>query len=115
MFAPDSRGNDGWYVVPGRLESGEEIDALHRRPVTWDRPPDLAATFPSHRWFVYLLDLLAPRNQPLREPFADYLCRRWNTKRSPDIVNLSIHYVEEPVRLDGREPRRRIPLGEYSC
>ena len=115
MFAPDPRGNDGWYVVPGRLESGDEIDAFHRRPVTWNRPPDLAATFPSHRWFVYLLDLLAPRNQPLRGPFADYLCRRWNTKQSPDLVNLSIYYVEEPVRLDGHELRRGIAVGGYSC
>ena len=115
MFAPDPRGNDGWYVVPGRLESGDEIDAFRRTALRWDRPPDLATTFPSHRWFVYLLDLLAPRNQPLRKPFADYLCRRWNADHSDAVRNLSIYYVEEPVSVDGTETRRRINLGEYTC
>jgi hypothetical protein len=43
MFAPHPVGVDGWYVVPGRLESGARVDAFHRSPVTWDRPPDIAA------------------------------------------------------------------------
>lgn len=115
MFAPDPRANDGWYVVPGRLASGDRVDAFHGGPVSWDRPPDLAASFPSHRWFVYLLDLLHPRNRGLRGPFADYLCRRWNARHPTELVNLSVYYVEEPVRLAGPEPRRRIRLAAATC
>jgi hypothetical protein len=54
MFAPVPGGTDRWYVAPGRLTTGERVDAFHGGPVEWDRPPELAATYPSHRWFVYL-------------------------------------------------------------
>lgn len=115
MFAPEPRADDGWYVVPGELESGARVDAFRGGPATFERPPELAATFPSHRWFVYLLDLRAASNAPLRDDFAAYLCRRWNRAHADDLVSLTVYYVEEPVRLDGPEERRRIELARHEC
>ncbi|WP_458188683.1 hypothetical protein [Haladaptatus sp. NG-WS-4] len=115
MFAPEPRGTDGWYVVPGRLESGEQTDALQRSPVRWSKPPDVSETFPSHRWLVYLLDLQRGENADLRSHFADYLCHRWSTTHEDDLVYVTVYYVEQPTRLDGPEPTHRVALVRHSC
>lgn len=115
MFAPTPRTNDGWFVAPGELDSGGTVDAWNGGPVSFDRPSELAETFPSHRWFVYLLELPRPGSAPLRAAFADYLCRRWNATHEDDLVAVRVVYVEESVRLDGPDPRRRLDLGRYAC
>jgi hypothetical protein len=114
MFA-HPRTADGWYVVPGELESGEQVDAFHGSPVSWDRPPDVDASFPSHRWFVYLMDLRRPRYADLRPHFGEYLCQRWNDRHDDRLVELEVYYVEEPTRFDGPESTRRVELGTHSC
>ncbi len=115
MFAPEPRGVDGWYVVVGQLRSGEQVDAFRDAPVRWEPPPDAADAFPSHRWFVYLLDLRAPANADLRPHFADYVCRQWNGEHDGRLSGVTVYYVEQPTRLDGPEPTRRVELGNYSC
>lgn len=115
MFAPAPRGDDGRFVVPARLESGGRVDAFHRKPVEWDRPPDYAATFPDQRWFLYLLDLSRSRYAGLRVQFADYLCRRWNTTHDDDLTELTVYYVEQPTRLDDPEPIHRRELLTHRC
>lgn len=115
MFAPEPRTTDGWYVVDGRLASGDRVDPLHGGDVTFERPPDLSATFPSHRWFVYLLDLQRPGYADLRPAFAGYLCRRWNADHADALVAVTVYFVAEPVRLDAPEDRHRVELYRGSC
>ncbi|NHN61319.1 HTTM domain-containing protein [Halorussus sp. JP-T4] len=115
MFAPEPRTTDGWYVVPGRLTSGERVDVFHRRGVRWDEPPDVAGSYRNVRWFKYMMDLRAGANAPVRPAFADYLCRRWNATREVGVERLGLYYVEQPVRLDGPEPTNRVELLRYSC
>lgn len=115
MFAPHPLGTDVWYVVPGTLESGRQIDAYRGGAVVWDRPPDTAATYPSARWRKSLMDLWRPQYAPLRPAFAGYLCRRWNERHDDHLETLSIAVVESPVRLDGPDPTRRVELWNGSC
>lgn len=115
MFAPEPRGTDGWYVVPGRLESGEEVDAFHQSAVRWDRPSDEGLGFPSHRWLVYLLDLQRPGYETLRPAFAEYVCQRWNETHDDDLTNVSVYYVRQPTKLDGPEPTERVEITNRSC
>lgn len=115
MFAPEPRGVDGWYVVVGHRDDGGRIDAFRDAPVRWDPPPEVADTYPSHRWFVYLLDLRAPANADLRPHFADYVCREWAAGRDDRLSGVSVYYVEQPTRLDRPELTRRVKLGNYSC
>jgi hypothetical protein len=115
MFAPNPRTNDGWFVAPAELESGGTVDAWDGGPVSWYRPPELAGTFPSHRWFVYLLELPGPESEPLRQAFAEHLCRRWAADHQSRLVTVQVVYVEEPARLDGSEPTRQRDLGRYDC
>ena len=114
MFAPEPRTDDGWYVVPARTASGEEVDALHGSAVTGERPPELADTYPSHRWFVYLLDVRRAGDD-LRGRFAGYLCERWNATHDDGLTNVTAYYVEQPARLDGPEPTRRVEIVRRSC
>lgn len=113
MFAPSPSTADGWYVVPGRLESGRRVDAFYRSPVRWDRPPDDA--YPTIRWLEYLFELQRGAYAHYRPYFADYLCRRWNATHRNDLVTVSIYYVREHTRLHGSDPTRRVKLLEYAC
>lgn len=115
MFAPAPRTNDGWFVAPGELASGQTVDAYAGGPLSWDRPPDLASNYPSHRWFVYMLELPRRGSGPLRAAFADYLCRQWQANQESTLQRVRLVYVLEPVRLDGTESTRRLDLGQYEC
>jgi hypothetical protein len=115
MFAPAPPRHDGWYVVPGRLASGERVDAFHREPVSWERPREVARAYPSHRWYLYLLDLRRPAYAGLRPAFADYLCARWNGTHADDLRSVTVYYVEQESRLEGPEPVHRVRLGQYDC
>jgi len=115
MFAPSPPRSDGWYVVPGRLESGGQVDAYRRSSVQWDRPPDVAATYPTARWRKYLIGLWWADDDDLTRPFAGYLCRRWNSTHEDDLVGVTVYVVEQPTRLDGPEPTHRRKLLGYSC
>lgn len=115
VFAPSPPRTDVWYVVPGRLESGRRIDAFHRSPVQWDRPPDVARTYPTARWRKYLVDVWRSGDDDRLRNFAAYLCRRWNTRHEDDLVGLTVSVVEQPTRLGAPEPTRRVDLLQYGC
>ncbi len=115
MFAPEPRGTDGWYVVPGRLESGKRVDALHRSSVQWEQPQEIARTYPTHRWLVYLLDLQQASDEELGHQFAGYLCHEWNRNYQNELVNITVYYVKQSTRLNGPEPTNRVELVQHSC
>jgi hypothetical protein len=113
MFAPFPPSDDGWYVAPATLSSGQQIDALRGSNLTWDRPPDVSATFDNRRWRKLLYQLRSPPETALHEPLAQYLCGRWNRAHEDDITRVRIVYVEYPTRSPGRGDR--IELGEFAC
>jgi len=115
VFAPDPRGTDGWYVAPGRLDSGRQVDAFHGGAVDWDRPPDVASSYPTHRWLVYLLELQRPANAALRPGFVSHLCRCWSARSGSELRRVTVYYVEQPTRLEGPEPTRRVRLIATDC
>lgn len=90
MFAPEPMRTDGWYVVPGELEDGSRVDALHRRSVTWTKPENVAATYPNARWRKYLVNLWREGFGAYHPHLADHLCRRWNATHETGLVELDI-------------------------
>ncbi|SDM55240.1 Vitamin K-dependent gamma-carboxylase [Halogranum gelatinilyticum] len=115
MFAPAPLNVDGWYVVPGRLESGERVDAFRGGTVEWDKPAEVDRTYPSARWRKYLQDVRWSGDRRLREEFAGYFCHRWNTTHEDDLTRLTVSYVEQRTNLDGPEPTERVDLLRYRC
>lgn len=116
LFAPDPPRVDGWYVVPGRLENGSRVDALHRTQVRWDRPPDVASKYPNERWRKYLVNLRRPGFSGHRSHLSAYLCERWNERHETDLIEVTLYFMEQPSRpYADTEPVNRVPLGTYQC
>jgi len=115
MFAPTPPLTDGWFVAPATTASGETVDALHGGPVTWERPPDLASTYPSSRWRKYTMQLRGEDDEPLRRSLATFLCQRWTASHERDPVEIRLVFVAEPTQLGEPDPRERRPLGTYAC
>jgi hypothetical protein len=117
MFAPAPLKDDGWYVIPGRLASGEVVDLFRGGgAVRWDKPEPVAATFPSTRWMRYMNVV---RYYPGYAPgYARYLCQRWNDAHGADrrLQELEIVFMLEWTLPDYRrsEPRRES-LYRHTC
>lgn len=91
LFAPNPVSSDRWYVVRGELESGGEVDPLHRsRSFTFDKRPD---PFPNARWRKYLDSVKDWDEDYLDEPLGEYLCERWNEGHDSTLTELELYYV----------------------
>ena len=115
MFAPEPLQVDGWYVAPATLENGSTVDAIHGGPVTWERPPDLAATYPNARWRKYQVNLWRQNYAGHRDEFAQYLCDRWNRDHEVEMERVELYYMEEETVLDGPETAERDKLRYHRC
>lgn len=113
MFAPNPPADDGWYVVPATLESGRQIDALRREPLSWDRPPDVSATFANNRWQKLLYQIRGGPEERLQEPLATYLCQRWNRGHDVDMERLRLVYIPYSTKTETRGGR--VELGRFEC
>jgi hypothetical protein len=115
MFAPEPMRTDGWYVVPAALANGSRVDALHRRPVAWDKPDSVAASYPNARWRKYLVNLWRRGFAGHRPHLAAHLCRRWNATHEVGMESVALYYAEQPGRLSGEEPVDHVLLHRHSC
>lgn len=115
MFAPSPAATDYWVVAPGRLASGERVDAFHGGPVVWSEPPDVARSYPSSRWRKYVSNLRAARDTGLPGGFAGYLCTTYDARNGDELAAVSVYLVEQPVNPDGPDPTRRVELAARNC
>jgi hypothetical protein len=113
MFAPYPSRDDGWYVIAARLADGTEVDLFRNRwPVTWDKPPRIAALYGNERRQKYLLNLWMASNSEHRRFYADYRRRQWNSAHPPSwhIKSLRIYFMREETLPDYRsaEPQKLL-------
>ena len=111
MFASPLRA-DGWWVMPATLQDGSEVD-LHTgaAPVRWEKPEDVAATFPTSRcmkWLTYAWGASGPEHRDLIASYAAWLRREWDARHAaPERVeSLRILYRAEETRPDDLPPYR---------
>jgi hypothetical protein len=94
MFAPFPFKDNGWYVLPGKLVDGSEVDVLRpAAPLSYDKPPSIALDFPNMRWQVYENRMYDHRFRQHRGYWARYLCREWNRDAAPEKRLLSFNIV----------------------
>jgi len=103
MFSPSPTTLDGWYVIPGKLADGSEVDLMRKgSEVSWDKPENVFSLYGNYRWRVYLETLRAKRKKKLRPYYAAYLCRGWN--RSADstrkVESLEIYFMLERTKIE---------------
>ena len=83
MFAPRPMTDDGWFVMPAKLTSGQEIDLFTRHAsVDWSRPRLVSTMYKNERWRKYLMNLWGTRYIPQRPNYAAWVCRDWNRSHS---------------------------------
>ena len=79
MFSPNPPHSTGWYVFPGKLEDGTEVDAYtHSFTIDWAKPADIASLYPNNRWQKFMLNLGLKKRENQRLYYGRYLCRKWN-------------------------------------
>ncbi len=108
MFTLDSPPDDRWLVVPAETETGERVDAFHGGAVSYDRPPDVGASYPSTLWHRYLSSLRYA-DEEAREGFADYLCD------SEGVETVEVVFVEQPTRSDGYGEKDTVTVHAQDC
>lgn len=119
MFAPYPLKDDGWYVIPGALANGKQIDLFRGdEKINWEKPEFVAELYKNQRWRKYMMNIWQKRYSYAREPFADYLCREWNAEHfgSERLQKLEIVFMREDTLPDYQysEPVKIILL-EYEC
>jgi hypothetical protein len=102
MFAPEPNREDGWYVVVGRQENGNEVDPFRGGPVSWEKPERISAIYPNVRWAAYLTLLRWPGYEAQRQLFADYLGRHWNAHHNGGeaVKSVEVYYMLRFIRPD---------------
>lgn len=128
VFAPGPRETSGWYVIPGTLRSGQQVNLMGaairndfdplREGVSWERPQDIASTLKNKYWRKYLSSLQSEDRADLRKYFGRYICREWNARHTgaEQLVELQIVYVKAKMLPDyQRTAPQKVVLQEHNC
>jgi len=125
MFAPYPSKEDGWYVIPGNLRGGQQVDVMpitrgdfDLHAVSWEKPPSVAATYKNEHWRKYLERIWDKDYSEQRLYFGQYICREWNARHtgSEQLMDFQITYMLEQTLPDyQRSMPEKVMLWEHSC
>jgi Vitamin K-dependent gamma-carboxylase len=125
MFAPYPTKEDGWYVIPGNLSDGQQVDLMpvtrddfSPREVSWEKPENVASTFKNEHWRKYLESIRQEKYAYQHLHFGRYICREWNARHAGDeqLETFQITYMLEETLPDYQPstPEERVHW-EHSC
>ena len=120
MFAPYPSKEDGWFVFPGELADGTELDVLHpERPgISYDKPEYISLTYPNIRWHKYQENLWSAQFASNRLYYGKYLCREWNSTHPAEkaLKTFKMIYMLEESLPPGQTPtvEQRV-LWRHEC
>lgn len=103
MFAPPAP-TGGWFVIPGRLKDGTQVDLFRQgEPVVWTRPPS-KAWFENERWRRYMFNYVFGKNKTFWPDYARYLCRTWNAAHTGQkrVESLEIVFMARKTPAPGQ-------------
>src|SRR5918993_525146 len=125
MFAPYPSKEDGWYVIPGELRDGQEVDLMHitrddygMHRVSYEKPQDVAATYKNEHWRKYLENIYNQDFASQRLYFGRYICRQWNARHTgaDTLENFRIIYMLEMTLPDYRQSKpEKVDLWNHKC
>ncbi len=116
----------GWFVIPGRLGDGREVDlavaggplpTLEEAlavPLSWERPDFVPDRFHDVHWFAqYRLMRQYPDQDGHFLYYARYLCREWNRVHTgaDSLRTLEVLFFHRPV---GAHLERRPVTADYT-
>jgi predicted DCC family thiol-disulfide oxidoreductase YuxK len=121
IFAPNPPRDDGWYVIPGQLRDGSEVNLLDRdRPLSEEKPSisDRNRIYPTMQWRTYFINLNRSVGQSLMPAYADYLCRQWNARNrgGQELEQVEIIFIDETTVPPGQtQTTTKQSLLTHSC
>lgn len=119
MFAPHPQRSDGWWVMDGIMKDGRKWDAMNNKEVSFDRPQDFYATFPSDDWRKFLDNLQGSRDENQLRLLARHLCRSWNAQHTGDqeLNTFRLYFMQEFTKGPKEAPAtiEKISLWNHSC
>lgn len=117
MFSPPLT-DDGWYVIPGRLRSGKEVDVFREgRPIDWVKPKRVSWLYKNERWRKYMMNIWMGANQGYRLYYGQYLCRNWNATHPPEeaLEEFEIFYMREDTVLYQNPVPKKVSTWRHYC
>lgn len=119
MFAPHPQRKDGWWVMDGVLRNGKKWDAFHNKEVTFERPSNIYATYPSDLWRKFLDNISGSRNEKYLLLLGRYLCRNWNAthQRNNQLMTFKLYFMQEWTQKPyvAQTPVEKITLWNHHC
>ena len=124
MFAPYPLKYDGWYVIDGHLVNGTEVNLLEPgKPVTFDKPENVADLYKNERWRKYLMNLSLADFSDYRLYLGKYLCRSYNLRHpggagDPEALNtfniyFMSHNIPPPGATQSAQPSKDLLWTHY--
>ena len=120
MFAPTPLTEDGWYVFPGKLRDGTEVDVYtEKTPISYDKPKYVSEMYPNQRWQKYLMNLWDAKLSDFRLGYGRYLCREWNAKHeyNKQLMTFQMDFMLEktPPPGENSEPVVKTQIWDHKC
>lgn len=118
LFAPAPSRDDGWYVIPGVLDDGSEVDLRTGAAVAYAKPRSLADTEPGLRWRTYHTRIALPEHAAHRRYYAHWLCNESidDATEGRRLASLRIVYMlERAVAPDRVAPIEQRVLWRENC
>ena len=117
MYAPEPSTTDHYYLMPGTLADGRQIDLLRDgQPLRLEppaSPPWIASPFP---WGLYLEHTQAHRRElPLHDSLAAWQCRTWNSEHGGSDRLVTVEWLIHSFDLSGADEPQRTSLGIWDC
>lgn len=101
MFAPNPSKSDGWYVIPGRFSNGTELDLHTGKPVSYEKPDGISASYTNHRWRKYFNNFHRKSKSKFRKHYGRFLANKWKDELEGTGVKLEtfeIIFMEEKTK-----------------
>jgi predicted DCC family thiol-disulfide oxidoreductase YuxK/uncharacterized membrane protein YphA (DoxX/SURF4 family) len=119
MFAPAPSVDNGWFVIPGQLADGREVDVLKpSAPLSFDKPDDPYSDIGNIRWKAFRTRMWDRNFRHHRAQWAGYLCRQWNREHEGDerLTQFRIVYMLERTPPPGQpETVEQRVLWRHDC
>jgi hypothetical protein len=129
MFAPYPVKSTMWFIVPGTLQDGRQVDLLpsvvEDNPrllveVNWGEPSDVRATFNGEeRWRKVFESLANTGDSDVLLSLGQYTCRNWNGTNAgtpSQLMTFDIVELWEPTLEDNqRGPVQQHVLWNHVC
>jgi hypothetical protein len=125
MFTPSPSTEDGWFVIPGILRGGEQVDLMGvtrddftLQQVSWEKPQYVPSTFKNEHWRKYFEMIMTRQHAEQSLHFGRYICREWNARhtRAEELMSFQIIYMLEETLPDYQNPtpQHRV-LWNHDC